>query len=65
MTAKEFSDVLGCRFKNQVDDYDGRQVAAKAWKGNLKLRMKHALGECKKRLSAVTYTRIVPLLGGR
>eukprot|EP00986_Skeletonema_menzelii_P018669 scaffold26676_cov146-Skeletonema_menzelii.AAC.5 len=25
--------------------------------------MKHALGECKKRLSAVTYTRIVPLLG--
>eukprot|EP00985_Skeletonema_marinoi_P002085 scaffold844_cov121-Skeletonema_marinoi.AAC.2 len=66
MTAKKFSDVLGCRFKKQVDDYDDTdegRLQQKRGRENLKLRMKHALGECKKRLSAVTYTRIVPISG--
>eukprot|EP00986_Skeletonema_menzelii_P014638 scaffold9860_cov145-Skeletonema_menzelii.AAC.6 len=66
MTAKKFSDVLGCRFKNEVDDYDDTdegRLQQKRGRENLKMRMKHALGECKKRLSAVTYTRIVSLLG--
>ena len=66
MTAKEFSDVLGCRFKKQVDDYDDTdegRLQQKRGRENLKLRMKNALGECKKRLSAVTYTRIVPISG--
>ena len=66
MTAKEFSDVLGCRFKKQVDDYDNTdegRLQQKRGRENLKLRMKNALGECKKRLSAVTYTRIVPISG--
>ena len=66
MTAKKFSDVLACRFKNQVDDYDDTdegRLQQKRGRENLKMRMKHALGECKKRLSAVTYTRIVSLLG--
>ena len=44
MTAKEFSDVLGCRFKNQVDDYDGRQVAAKAWKGESQVEDETCVG---------------------
>ena len=64
MTAKKFSDVLGCRFKKQVDDYDDTdegRLQQKRGRENLKLRMKNALGECKKRLSAVTYTRIVPI----
>lgn len=66
MKAKEFSDVLGYRFANQVDDYDdtdeGRRQQ-KRGRETLKARMKHVLEECKRRLSALTYTRIVLISG--
>ncbi len=65
-TAKAFSDVLGCKFADHVDGYDDTEEGRKKRKrgrDNLKTRMKHALEECKKRLSAVTYKRIVMVSG--
>lgn len=66
MKAKEFSDVLGCKFASHVDGYDdteeGRMKQKRA-RETLKLKMKHCLKECKRRLSAVAYTRIVVLSG--
>jgi len=65
-TAKGFSDVLGCRYANIVDGYDDTdegRLKQKRARDNLKLRMKHCLKECKRRLSAVAYTRIVVVSG--
>jgi hypothetical protein len=66
MKAKGFSDVLGGKFSSIVDGYDdtdeGRRQQKRA-RENLKLRMKHVLEECKRRLSALTYTRIVLISG--
>mmetsp|Transcript_12895 Transcript_12895/g.16480 ORF Transcript_12895/g.16480 Transcript_12895/m.16480 type:complete len:280 (+) Transcript_12895:261-1100(+) len=71
MESKAFSDLLGRRFANLVDDFpdtkDGKRQR-KNGRETLKLKMKHALTESDTRLAAAsllttTTTRVVSVLG--